>query len=146
MSRLCVGCRITHRFRSQGSKNGLMPSLYFPNSPLELALSRSKLMTTRGCGYVIFGECSEIVSASTRFEPTQFTESVLDIIELEPLVVHSKYRHFVFDHEKRILKSVPFTWKHGGTFSRNVGPKATTEWKFQYDPRNNVIQFLSISF
>lgn len=73
-------------------------------------------------------------------------ESDADVIELDSFQVFADYRYFVFDSEKRILKDKPFTWKDGGTFSRHVGKRVTTEWKVQYDPRNNVVKFFSLSF
>ena len=74
------------------------------------------------------------------------SESDADVIELDSFQVFADYRYFVFDSEKRILEEKPFTWKDGGTFSRHVGELVTTEWKVQYDPRNNVVKFLSFSF
>ncbi len=74
------------------------------------------------------------------------SESDTDVVELDSIQVFAQYRYFVFDSEKRILEDKPFTWKDGGTFSRHVGKRFTREWKIQYDPKNNVVKFFSLSF
>lgn len=82
----------------------------------------------------------------TSTENLSANENAEDVVELSAIQVFAHDRYFVFDHEKQILESKPFTWRDGGTISRHVGKNATTEWMFQYDPRNNAIKFLSISF